>query len=103
LWKQREGAKDRVITPGAWVYLYRGVDKHCKTLDFTLSPRRNKPAATKFFTRILETNGLPRKNVIDKSGANTSSIKAINKMLKGFGCPIRIEMVRRRYLNDIVE
>ncbi len=34
---------------GAWVYLCRAVDKHGKTLDFMLSQRRNKPAATKFF------------------------------------------------------
>ncbi len=87
----------------AWVYLYRAVDKHGKTLDFMLSPRRNKPAATKFFARMLEVNGLPRKIVIDKSGANTAGIKAIIKMLKGFGCPAPIEMVRRKYLNNIVE
>lgn len=68
-----------------------------------LSRRRNKPAATQFFARTLETNGLPRKIVIDKSGANTAGLKAINKMLKGFGCPISIEMVRRKYLNNIVE
>ena len=88
---------------GSWVYLYRAVDKHGKTLDFMLSQRRNKPAATKFFARMLEVNGLPRKIVIDKSGANTAGIKAINKMLKGFGCPTPIEMVRRKYLNNIVE
>ncbi|WP_299948636.1 IS6 family transposase [uncultured Ruegeria sp.] len=88
---------------GAWVYLYRAVDKHGKTLDFMLSERRNKPAATKFLARMLEVNGLPRKIVIDKSGANTAGLKAINKMLKGFGCPIPIEMVRRKYLNNIVE
>lgn len=88
---------------GEWVYLYRAVDKYGKTLDFMLSRRRNKPAATKFFARMLEVNGLPRKIVIDKSGANTAGIKAINKMLKGFGCPIPIEMVRRKYLNNIVE
>ncbi len=88
---------------GSWVYLYRAVDKHSKTLDFMLSHRRNKPAATKFFARMLEVNGLPRKIVIDKSGANTAGIKAINKLLKGFGCPIPIEMVRRKYLNNIVE
>lgn len=88
---------------GTWVYLYRAVDKHGKTLDFMLSRRRNKPAATKFFARMLEANGLPRKIVIDKSGANTAGIKAVNKMLKGFGCPIPIEMVRRKYLNNIVE
>lgn len=59
---------------GAWGYLYRAVDKHGKTLDFMLSERRNKPAATKFFARMLECNGLPRKIVIDKSGANTAGI-----------------------------
>ncbi len=88
---------------GAWVYLYRAVDKHGKTLDFMLSQRRNKPAATMFFARMMEINGLPRKIVIDKSGANTAGIKAINKMLKGFGCSIPIEMVRRKFLNNIIE
>lgn len=38
-----------------------------------------------------------------KCGANTAGLKAINKMLKGFGCPVPIEMVRRKYLNNIVE
>jgi len=68
-----------------------------------LSKRRNKAAATKFFARALEVNGLPRKIAIDKSGANTAGIKAINKMLKGFGCPIPIRMVKERYLNNIIE
>ncbi len=86
-----------------WVYLYRAIDKPGKTLDFMLSERRNKAAATKFFTRALEANGLPRKIVIDKSGANTAGFTAINKMLKSFGCPIPIDMVRRKYLNNIIE
>lgn len=88
---------------GNWVYLHRAVDKHGETLDFMLSQRRNKPAATKFFARMLEVNGLPRKIVINKSGANTAGLKATNKMLKGFGCQVPIEMVRRKYLNNIVE
>ncbi len=88
---------------GTCVHLYRAVDKHGNTLDFIPSQRRNKPAANKFFARMLEGNGLPRKIVIDKSGANTAGIKAINKMLKGFGCPIPIEMVRRKYFNNVVE
>ncbi len=92
-----------VKVKGEWVYLYRAIDKHGKTLDFMLSERRNKAAATKFFARALEVNGLPRKIVIDKSGANTAGIRAINKMLKSFGCPIPIEMVRRKYLNNIIE
>lgn len=52
-----------------------------------LSERRNKTAATKFFARALEVNGLPRKIVIDRRGANTAGINAINRMLKRFGCP----------------
>ncbi|WP_170763120.1 IS6 family transposase [Ruegeria lacuscaerulensis] len=92
-----------VRVKGAWVYLYRAVDKHGKTLDFMLSERRNKAAAAKFFARALELNGFPRKIVIDKSGATTADTNAINKMLKGFGCPIPAEMVRRKYLNNIVE
>ena len=88
---------------GDWVYLYRAVDKFDKTLDFMLSKRRNKTAATKFFARALEVNGLPRKIVIDRSGANTAGITAINRMLKRFGCPIPIEMVRIKHLNNMVE
>ncbi len=88
---------------GEWTYLYRAVDKFGQTLDFMLSKRRNKTEATKFFARALEANGLPRKNVIDRSGANTAGINAINRMLKRFGCPVPVEMVRIKYLNNIVE
>jgi putative transposase len=88
---------------GQWVYLYRAVDKFGKTLDFMLSERRNKPAAVKFFARAMEVNGLPRKIVIDRSAANTQGIKDINRMLKRFGCPVPIEMVRIKYLNNLVE
>ena len=52
---------------GEWTYLYRAVDKFSKTIDFMLSKRRNKTAATKFFARALEVNGRPRKIVIDKA------------------------------------
>lgn len=82
---------------GEWVDLYRAVDKLGKTLDFILSKRRNKTAATRFFARALEVNGLPRKFVINRSGANTAGINAVNGMLKSFGCRIPIEMVRIKY------
>jgi putative transposase len=88
---------------GEWVYLYRAVDKYGKNLDFMLSKRRNKAAATTFFARALEVNGLPHKTVIDRSGANTAGINAVNRMLKSFGCPISIEMVRIKYLNNMVK
>ena len=68
-----------------------------------LSKRRNKPAAIKFFARAMEVNGLPRKIVIDKSATNTHAIRDISRMLKRFGCPVPIEMVRIKYLNNLVE
>ncbi|MCY1126485.1 IS6 family transposase [Frigidibacter sp. RF13] len=88
---------------GEWVYLCRAIDKLGKTLDLMLSKRRNKTAATKFFARALEVNGLPRKIVIDRSRANTAGISPVNRMLRSFGCRIPIEMVRIKYLNNIVE
>ena len=81
----------------------RAVDKFGKPLDFMLPKRRNKSAATRFFARALEVNGLPRKIVIDKSDANTAGIATINGMLKRFGCPIPIEMVTIEFLNNLVE
>jgi len=88
---------------GEWIYLYRAVDKFGKTLGFMLARRRNKPAATRFFARALEVDGLPRKIVIDRSGASTAGITAINRMSRRFGCLIPIEMVRIKYLNNMVE
>ena len=64
-----------------------------------LSNRRNIQAATKFFARALKVNGQPRKIVIDRSGANTAGISAVNRTRLNFGCPIPIEMVRIKYLN----
>jgi putative transposase len=55
------------------------------------------------FARALEVNGLPRKIVIDRSGANTVGINAINRILRRFGCPTPIEMVRIKYFNNIVK
>ena len=73
---------------GEWVYLYRAVDKLGKTLDFMLSKRRSKTAATKFFARALEVNGLPRKIVIDKSGANTAGISAVMDRVQSTSCRV---------------
>ena len=82
---------------------YRAFDKFGKTLDFMHSERRNMPTAIKFFAREMAVNGLLRKVVIDKSAANTEGIEVINRMLKRFGCPVSIEMVRIKYLNNLVE
>jgi hypothetical protein len=92
-----------VRVKGTWIYLYRAIDKLGKTLDFMLPKRRNKTAATKFFARPLEVNGLPRKIVIDRCGAYTAGINAVNRMLRSFGYLIPIETVRIKYLYTMVE
>jgi len=51
----------------------------------------------------MDVNGLTRRIVIDRSAANTQGIKDIKSMLKRFGCPIPIQMVRIKYLNNMVE
>ena len=88
---------------GQWMYLYRAVDRDGKTLDFMLSERRDTSAATLFFAKALSNNGIPLRIVIDKRGANGAGIKAVNNILKRFGCPTTISTVRSKYLNNIIE
>nr|WP_299987292.1 IS6 family transposase [uncultured Ruegeria sp.] len=88
---------------GKWMYLYRAVDKAGNTLDFMLSERRNRPAAASFFAKALSSNGIPEKIVIDKSGANAAGIREVNKILNRFGCSTKIQTVRSKYLNNLIE
>ena len=62
--------------------MYWVIDKQGKTLDFILSKRCDKVAARLFFRRATETNGLPSRIVIDKSGANLAGLQLINIGLK---------------------
>ena len=113
LLKMHAGKSSRLIGPGGWTrptsafvelgFISTVPWKFGKTLDFMLSKRCNKPAAIKFLARAMEANGLPRKIVMDKSAANTEGIREIKRMLKRFGCPVPIEMVRIKYLNNLVE
>jgi putative transposase len=89
---------------GEWVYLYRAVDKLGNTIDFMLSKKRDKPAATRFFTQAIGHAGLPEKVAIDKSGANLAGLNAINIQLAALECFARlITIYQSKYLNHIVE
>ena len=44
---------------GKWMYLYRAIDKHGKSLYFMLSRRRDKAAVKLFFRRAIAVNGVP--------------------------------------------
>jgi putative transposase len=83
---------------GAWMYLYRAVDKEGKTVDFLLARRRNKLAADKFLLKAINNNSCPKVINIDKSGANREAIRTYNKRrLK------RIRIRQCKYLNNRVE
>jgi putative transposase len=88
---------------GKWVYLYRAVDKHGKTLDFMLSERRDEAAATNFFRRTITNNGWPEKVVIDKSGANLAGLQNMNLLLLLHGWFWLIDVLQVKYLNNIIE
>lgn len=70
---------------GRRTYLYRAVDRDFQTLDFLLSERRDLAAARCFFKRLISSNGVPNKVVIDRSGANLAGLQAVNVILKFSG------------------
>jgi putative transposase len=57
---------------GKWAYLYRAVDKAGHTIDFLLTPRRDRAAAEAFLHKAIRPQGLPEKITIDQSGSNTA-------------------------------
>lgn len=83
---------------GKWAYLYRAVDKEGHTIDFLLTPTRDRDAAEAFLHKAIHTQGLPEKITIDKSGANTAAIEHYNKIHKP-----AIIIRHSKYLNNIVE
>ena len=83
---------------GKAAYLYRAVDKDGHTIDFLLTPTRDRDAAEAFLRKAIRTQGLPEKITIDKSGSNTAAIKRYNKTHK-----TAIVIRHSKYLNNIVE
>jgi putative transposase len=83
---------------GKSAYLYRAVDKEGHTIDFLLTPTRDRDAAAAFLHKAIRTQGLPEKITIDKSGANTAAITHYNQTYK-----TAIVIRHSKYLNNIVE
>ncbi len=78
--------------------MYRAVDKDGHTIDFLLTPNRDRDAAEAFLRKAIRSQGLPEKITIDQSGANTAAIKRYNKTHK-----TAIFIRHCTYLNNIVE
>src|SRR3954466_12331406 len=83
---------------GKWAYLYRAVDKEGHTIDFLLTPTRDRDAAEAFLRKAIRTQGLPEKITIDQSGSNTAAITHYNKTHQ-----TAITIRQCKYLNNIVE
>ena len=87
-----------VIIKGKLAYLYRAVDKEGQTIDFLLTPNRDRDAAEAFLHKAIRTQRLPEKITIDKSGSNTAAIQHYNKTHQ-----TAIVIRHSKYLNNMVE
>jgi transposase-like protein len=83
---------------GKAAYLYRAVDKEGHTIDFLLTPTRDRDAAEAFLRKAIRTQGLPEKITIDKSGSNTAAIQHYNQTHR-----TTIVIRHSKYLNNLVE
>lgn len=83
---------------GKWAYLYRAVDKEGQTIDFLLTPTRDRDAAEAFLRKAIRNQGLPEKIPIDQSGSNPAAIIHYNGTHQ-----THIAIRQCKYLNNIVE
>ena len=83
---------------GQWKYLYRAVDKAGNTVDFLLTAKRDRKAASRFLYKAIGPHGAPAKITIDKSTANTAAIENYNSEHD-----TKIELRQVKDLNNIVE
>ena len=83
---------------GQWKYLYRAVDKLGQTVDFLLTARRDIAAARRFFEQAIDLHDVPRAITIDKSGANTATVRGL---IADSG--LTVESWQSKYLNNLIE
>jgi transposase-like protein len=69
-----------------------GVTPPRQTIDFLLTAHRDKKAALRFFRKAFRQHGLPEKVTIDKSGANTAALEALQE---GTRAKIEIRQMKR--------
>jgi putative transposase len=102
-----EWMKNNLKIKGQDVYLYRTGDKFGKTIDFTLTKKRDKKPALSFFTKAIGQHGLHEKVTMDKSGSNKSAIDYVNSFLVLLSIMLKTALqilVRQiKYLNNIIE
>jgi transposase-like protein len=85
---------------GKWVYLYRGVDKEGRAVDFFLSHRRDMTAAKQFLQQVGEKRGVPERITLDGYAASHEAVAELQD--KGI-LPPSVSVRTNRYLNNLVE
>ena len=78
--------------------MYRAVDKEGHTIDFLLTPTRDRDAAEALLRKAIRNQELPEKITIDQSGSNTAAITHYNRTHK-----TAIVIRHSKYLNNLVE
>ena len=83
-----------VTVDGRWRYLYRAVDQFGQVIDVLLSPKRDKTAARRFFTRALAGATPPAELTTDRAAAYP---RVLDELLPA------AQHVTVRYANNRVE
>jgi len=91
-----------VRVAGNWTYLYRAVDSAGDTIDFMLSPKRDRTAAKRFLRLALSGTGGVRPRVINVDG-HPAYARAIAELKRSGDLGRRCRCRPSPYLNNIIE
>ena len=84
---------------GAWLYLYRAVDKAGKTVDFYLSQKRDVNAAKAFLRKAVKGQRIPTKLTLD---AYAASHRAVADLKVAGELPKRVRIRSSKCLNNTI-
>jgi len=63
-----------VKVAGRWRYVYRAIDQYGQIIDVYVSPKRDIPAARRFFTTAIDAHGEPTEVVTDRAPSLRAAI-----------------------------
>jgi transposase-like protein len=89
---------------GGWMFLYRAVDEHGRTVASYLSRTRDQTAAKIFFRQALRCHGEPRSITLDGFEPSHTALRRMgmrNEFNYRWSNPVKIRSCK--YLNNIVE
>jgi transposase, IS6 family len=91
-----------VRVAGKWTYLYRALDSEGNTIDFLLSPNRDRVAAKYFLQLALWRTGHLRPRVINVDGHPAYPSVIVELKQRG-ELPLSCQCRPSRYLNNLIE